>query len=43
MTRVKNISSFVMTQVKGYKLYNPNKGKIIISRDVKFNEDEAWD
>ena len=28
---------------KGYRLYNPNKGKIIISRDVKFNEDEAWD
>ena len=28
---------------KGYRLYNPNKGKIIISRDVKFNKDEAWD
>ena len=26
---------------KGYKLYNPNNGKII-SRDVKFNE-EVWD
>ena len=28
---------------KGYKLYNPNNGKIIISRDVKLNEKEAWD
>ena len=28
---------------KGYKLNNPNNGVIIISRDVKFNEEEAWD
>ena len=23
---------------KGYKFYNSNKGKIVISRDVEFNE-----
>jgi hypothetical protein len=28
---------------KGYKVYNPNERKMMISRDVKFNEDEAWD
>ncbi|KAJ7978961.1 Retrovirus-related Pol polyprotein from transposon TNT 1-94 [Quillaja saponaria] len=28
---------------KGYKLYNPRNGKIIVSRDVEFNEDETWD
>ncbi|RDX95429.1 hypothetical protein CR513_22046, partial [Mucuna pruriens] len=27
---------------KGYKLYNPNNGKMIISKDVEFNEEEAW-
>jgi hypothetical protein len=28
---------------KGYKLYNPNFGKIVISRDVEFNEEDLWD
>ncbi|KAJ7961681.1 Retrovirus-related Pol polyprotein from transposon TNT 1-94 [Quillaja saponaria] len=28
---------------KGYKLYNPRNGKIIVSRDVEFNEDETWE
>ena len=28
---------------KGYKLYSPNKGKMVISRDVKFDEEGAWD
>jgi len=28
---------------KGYKLYNSNEEKIVISRDVEFNEEGAWD
>jgi transposase InsO family protein len=28
---------------KGYKLYNPNFGKIVISRDVEFGEEDFWD
>jgi hypothetical protein len=28
---------------KGYKLYNPNSGKIVISRDVEFDEEDFWD
>ena len=28
---------------KGYNFYNPNKEKRVISRDVKFDEEEAWD
>ena len=27
---------------KGYKLYNPITKKIVVSRDVRFNEEEAW-
>jgi hypothetical protein len=26
---------------KGYKLYNSNEGKIVISRDLEFNEEGA--
>jgi hypothetical protein len=26
-------------QKKGYKHYNPNEGKIMISRDFEFNEE----
>ena len=26
----------------GYKLFNPMKKKVIVSRDVIFAEDEAW-
>ena len=28
---------------KAYKLYNPSRKKTIISRDVQFIEEEAWD
>ncbi|KAH9681844.1 hypothetical protein KPL71_027113 [Citrus sinensis] len=28
---------------KGYKLYNPNNGKIVINRDVVFDEEGEWD
>jgi len=28
---------------KGYKLYNPNEGKIVINRDVEFDGEGAWD
>ena len=28
---------------KGYKLYNPDNNKIVISRDVIFNEEREWD
>ncbi|GMJ16253.1 hypothetical protein HRI_005294500 [Hibiscus trionum] len=27
---------------KGYKLYNPSNGRIIISRDVEFDEQASW-
>ncbi len=30
-------------QSKAYRLYNPITEKFIISRDVKFQEDRAWD
>ena len=28
---------------KGYRLYNPSTKKFVISRDVQFIEEEAWD
>lgn len=31
------------TQSKAYKLYNPVSGKVIISRNVKFNEEASWE
>lgn len=28
---------------KGYNLYNPNSGNIVISCDVEFKEESSWD
>ena len=28
---------------KGYKLYNPNNKKMVVSRDVVFDEERQWD
>ena len=28
---------------KGYKLFNPRNNKVIISRDVEFDEEGIWD
>ncbi|GJZ28932.1 retrovirus-related pol polyprotein from transposon TNT 1-94 [Tanacetum coccineum] len=30
-------------QSKGYKLYNPITRKVVVSRDVEFDEEESWD
>ncbi|GKA41574.1 retrovirus-related pol polyprotein from transposon TNT 1-94, partial [Tanacetum coccineum] len=30
-------------QSKGYKLYNPVTRKVVVSRDVEFDEEESWD
>lgn len=40
--RVKCIFLGVSDQSKGYKLYNPNTKKIIISCDVIFDEQNFW-
>ena len=28
---------------KGYKLYNPSTGKVIVSRNAEFDEEGSWD
>ena len=33
----------VSEESKAYRLYNPVSKKIVISRDVVFEEDKAWD
>lgn len=30
------------TQTKGYKMYNPVTGKVIVSRNVEFDENSTW-
>ncbi|KAG6402582.1 hypothetical protein SASPL_134779 [Salvia splendens] len=38
----KNIFIGYCTETKAYKLYDPVNGKVTVSRDVKFNEEERW-
>ena len=42
MTRVRKFISYDSIS-KGYKLYNPSNEKIIVSRDVEFDEEGEWD
>jgi len=40
--REKYIFLSVSDQSKAYKLYNPNTKKILVSRDVVFDENQFW-
>lgn len=42
-TSTKGIFVGYGTYEKGYRIYNPSTGQVIISRDVLFNEDAKWD
>jgi len=33
---------FIGYKHEGYKLFNPMKNKVIVTRDVTFAEDEEW-
>ncbi|XP_070046079.1 uncharacterized protein [Nicotiana tomentosiformis] len=39
---VKHVFVGYDTSSKGYKLYNPSSGKVVVSRDVKLDEELAW-
>ncbi|XP_070053662.1 ABC transporter B family member 27-like isoform X2 [Nicotiana tomentosiformis] len=39
---VKHVFVGYDTSSKGYKLYNPSSGKMVVSRDVEFDEELAW-
>nr|XP_009767698.1 PREDICTED: uncharacterized protein LOC104218811 [Nicotiana sylvestris] len=39
---VKHVFVGYDTSSKGYKLYNPSSGKVVVSRDVEFDEELAW-
>ena len=44
MTEVKNVFLLDSSEEsKAYRLYNPITTKYVISRDVVFKEEEAWD
>ena len=40
---VKCIFIGYLIESKSYKLFNPMNGRVIISRDVVYNEDAKWD
>nr|XP_009762152.1 PREDICTED: uncharacterized protein LOC104214207 [Nicotiana sylvestris] len=40
---VKHVFVGYDTSSKGYKLYNPSSGKVVVSRDVEFDEELAWE
>lgn len=42
-TSIKGILVGYGTYKKGYRVYNPSTGQVLISRDVLFNEDAKWD
>jgi len=41
--RKKMILWVMIKKSKGYKFYNLNEGNMVISRDVEFDEERAWD
>lgn len=43
MTKEWNVFLSVSKESKAYRLFNPLTQKIIISRDVVFDEDNNWD
>nr|GEW79168.1 retrovirus-related Pol polyprotein from transposon TNT 1-94 [Tanacetum cinerariifolium] len=43
MTRAKNVFFYVSKESKAYRLYDPVSNKIIVSRDVVFDEEASWD
>ena len=43
MTRASSVLLGMSDESKAYRLYDPHSRKIVISRDVIFEENECWD